>query len=219
MLCRHLGVHRTSRPFGQLSRVVSSIVLRPAAAGDIRARDRGGAWLVFAPLRCAAGDPISDFFGCAAESRCHRLRLRRSWGVGWGGKEIRGSEADFGRRAWTDDHAAKPDWDMLVDRSALGIGWSGTRDLRRSESTHMDDGAVLRIRDGAPEHLMRNGSDVSAAEDHEAEEIQNGISLGPAEVGVGNMSGGLLQMNQECGYGIGDHRTGRPQHTIIAYPA
>ena len=98
-------------------------------------------------------------------------------------------------------------------RAETRIEWT------RRTSTHVHYGPVLYIRNSAPEYLMRDRRDIASAENHEPEEIQNRIPFGPAEVGVREMAGSLLEMNQECRDGISDHRTRRPQNTMVSDPA
>src|SRR5829696_3562599 len=86
----------------------------------------------------------------------------------------------------------------------------------RSSSADVDGGASHGIRLGLPQDLMGDGGGVALAEEEVAEQVHDGVSFGPAEVAVRRPAGGVAQVEQQGGDGVGDHRAYRSQHLVLA---
>src|SRR5215217_3314646 len=59
----------------------------------------------------------------------------------------------------------------------------------RSFATDVDGGTPLVIRLGFPKHLVRDRGGVSLPEQHIAEQVHDGVALGPAKVAMWLLAG------------------------------
>ena len=59
------------------------------------------------------------------------------------------------------------------------------------------------VGDGAAEDFVGDGGDVAFAEEEEADQVADGVALGPTEVGVRHLAGALLQFDRQRGDGVG----------------
>src|SRR5919107_130974 len=78
----------------------------------------------------------------------------------------------------------------------------------------MDGGAVAGVGLDLADDLAGHRGGVALAEQQVAQQVGDGMALGPLEVAVGPQAADLGQAEQDGGEGVGDHRALGPQHPV-----
>src|SRR5829696_5773803 len=93
---------------------------------------------------------------------------------------------------------------MLISASPVVflLCWLLTYRTQRSSAADVDDGAPLRLRLCLPKHFVGYGGGVSLTEEYVAEQVHDGVALGPAEVAVGLFASFVAQVQQQGGDGV-----------------
>ena len=68
----------------------------------------------------------------------------------------------------------------------------------------MDDRALGRVFDGAAQDFVGQGGGVALAQEDKPHHVDDRVDIGPVKVDMGDASGGLLQVNEQSGDGIGN---------------
>ena len=89
----------------------------------------------------------------------------------------------------------------------------------REISTDMHYGAMGDVGDGFAEHFVGERGGVAFAEEEEAKDVRDGVSFGPLEIDVRHTAGRALDMNEQCGNGIGHHGAACIENAVPAEPA
>src|SRR5829696_8714701 len=87
---------------------------------------------------------------------------------------------------------------------------------RTSSAADVDGRTSLGLRFGFPQDLVGDRSGISLSEQKKAEQVHDGVALGPAEVAMRRLAGGVAQVEQEGGDGIWHHRALGAQHLVPA---
>src|SRR5215208_1403489 len=86
----------------------------------------------------------------------------------------------------------------------------------RSPAADVDGGASLGIRLRLPQDLVRDGGGVPLPKEQVAEQVHNRVALGPPEIAVRRLVGGVAQVQQQRGDGVGDDRALGTQDLVAA---
>ncbi len=81
----------------------------------------------------------------------------------------------------------------------------------------MDDWALSRVFDGTAQDFMGQGGSIAFTEKDEPHDVNHRIDVCPVKVDVGDASGGLLQVDEQSGNGIGDRGAPGVEDTIGAF--
>src|SRR5213592_821250 len=71
-------------------------------------------------------------------------------------------------------------------------------------SARVDSWTALAVRFCFPEDLSGDRGHLALAEEEEAQEVGEGVALGPLEVHVRGAAGGVADVEEEGGEGVGD---------------
>ncbi len=80
----------------------------------------------------------------------------------------------------------------------------------------MHERPLLWVSDTLAENFMGDRGDIALAKNQKAEHMPDRVAFGPFEIYVRPSAGRITYVNQECGYCIGNSRTGSAQDIVSA---
>src|SRR5215212_7135883 len=86
----------------------------------------------------------------------------------------------------------------------------------RSPAADVDGWPPFGVRLRLPQDLVGDGGGVALPEQNEAEQVHDGVTLGPAEVAVWRPAGSVAQVEQQGGDSVGNDRANGAQHLVAA---
>src|SRR3712207_5880287 len=90
------------------------------------------------------------------------------------------------------------------------------RKVNGSPTADVDGGAPLGVRLCLPQDLVGDRGGVPLPEEQKAEQVHDRIALRPPEVTMWRLAGGIAEVEQEGGDGVGHHRALCAQHLVVA---
>jgi hypothetical protein len=96
------------------------------------------------------------------------------------------------------------------------VTFSGWADLDQplKASTYVDNRALSRVFDGTAQDLVGKRRRVPFTKKDVPHHVHDRVDIGPVKVGVRDTSGGLLQVNEKRGNGIGNSSARGTEDTV-----
>src|SRR5579859_8016307 len=97
------------------------------------------------------------------------------------------------------------------------VSSQGAKNQASESSTYVDDRPLGRVLDGTPEYFVGKRGGVAFSQEDVTHHVHDRVDVSPMKVGVGDASGGLFEVDEKCGDGIGNSSARRTKNTVAAF--